>query len=133
MALMQPNTAEGIAAALAEHGVAQGPQKLLQKEQEAAEAAVLCVRAQALHSRHPRASLRVHRDGCRLRGGQREFSQRVCALHARAHISFTRASALQMASGIYTVFRCETSREHPDFCTRVAPSALYVSPSLACI
>ena len=30
----------------------------------------------------------------------------------------------QIESGIYTVFRCETSREHSDFCTRVAPSAL---------
>ena len=40
MALMQPNTAAGIRAALAQHGVAQGPQKLLLKEQEAAEFAV---------------------------------------------------------------------------------------------
>ena len=40
MALMQPNTPEGIAAALAQHGVAQGPKKLLLKEKEAAEAAV---------------------------------------------------------------------------------------------
>jgi hypothetical protein len=68
MSFLKPNTAEGIAAALAEHGAAQGPQKLLLKEQEAAEAAA--------------------------------------------------------ASGIYTVFRCEASREHPDFCTRVAPSAM---------
>ena len=49
MALMQPNTAEGIAAALASHGAAQGPQKLLQLEREAAEAAVRVHRHRHTH------------------------------------------------------------------------------------
>ena len=40
MALMQPNTPSGVAAALAQYGAAPGPQKLLIKEKEAAEAAV---------------------------------------------------------------------------------------------
>ena len=34
------------------------------------------------------------------------------------------AAEAAAATGMYTVFRCEGSIEHPDFCTRVAPTAL---------
>jgi hypothetical protein len=94
MALMQPNTAEGVAAALALHGAAQGPQKLLQLEREAAEAAVRVHR-----QRHTRISLcvyvlcvcvraraRIQKSGCSLLVSERKTVCVCVCVYVRVYV-----------------------------------------------